>query len=119
MKKAMVKASKQACSKETTSMVMAEQLDCDLADAQPHPTQDPTANMAWHQQMGLVLPGNLQDEPSPPSQWAGTPTKNSAVAPAASQWVDPWALPAPYTDVLMANIEDILNWELDPSSDPS
>jgi hypothetical protein len=69
--------------------------------------------------MGLVIPGHLQDKPGPSSQWAKSPTRNLDTVLADSHQSDPQGLPAPYIDVPMKDMEEILDLEQDPVLDPS
>jgi hypothetical protein len=86
MKKATTRASKHALTKASTSMVTADQLNHKLASARP---------------------------PSPP-QGAGTTVEATPTKAVGIPQMDPRPLPAPYTDVPMGDIKDILDWEPDP-----
>jgi hypothetical protein len=96
-------------------MVMADQLDCELASARPpSPPQDPATSAAWHCNNGLAVPDHLTTEPGPTTQGARSTVEVTPAEPAGAPQMDPWPLPAPYTDVLMADAEDILDWEPEP-----
>jgi hypothetical protein len=119
MKKAATRGSKCARTKASTLMVMADQLDHELASARPpSPPQDPAASAARHRNNGLAQPDHLTTEPSPTTQGARSTVKAMPAEPAGTPQMDPWPLPAPYTDVPMADTEDILNSERDPSPGP-
>jgi hypothetical protein len=115
MKKAATQASKRARTKASaTPMVMANQLDRELATARPpSPPPDPATSAAWHQDNGLAQPDHLTAEPGPSTQGAD-PSREAAPAElAGTSQPDPRPPPAPYTDVPMADVEDIVDYELD------
>jgi hypothetical protein len=93
----------------------ADQLDHDLTSARV--PQDPAAPAAWHQNNGLAFPDNPQTESSPTLQGTGSAITAPPAEPTGAPQVDPQALPALYTDVPIRDVEDILNWEPDPSPD--
>jgi hypothetical protein len=120
MKKATSRASKNACTKASMSMVTATQLDYMLANAwPPSPPQDPAASAAWHHKNGLALPDHLQTNSSSTSQGDGPAAENMPAKPADTPHMNPQALPSPYIDVPMGDTEDILDWEPDPLLDQS
>jgi hypothetical protein len=114
MKKAATWATKRACTKLSAPMIMADQLDRELAATrQPSPFTDPAASAAWHQDNGLAVPDHLTAEPGLSTQGAGTSSKAAPAELAGTSQPDPRPPPAPYTDVPMADVEDIVDYELD------
>jgi hypothetical protein len=72
MKKATTRDSKRACTKASVLMVMADQLDCDLASARPpSPPQDPATSVSWHWSNGLAFPDHLQPTSGTTTQGTG------------------------------------------------
>jgi hypothetical protein len=97
-------------------MVTADQLDRELASAgPPSPPPDPAASAAWHHDNGLAQPDHLTTEPGLTVQEAGPSIEATPADPAGIPQPDPQPPPAPYTDVPMEDIEDIVNWEPTPS----
>jgi hypothetical protein len=114
MKKAATRATKRARTKSSTPMITADQLDRKLAAArQPSPPTDPAASAAWHQDNGVVVPDHLTAEPGPSTQGDGPSSEAAPAALAGTSQPDPRPPPAPYTDVPMADVEDIVDYELD------
>jgi hypothetical protein len=63
MKKGTTRAAKCTRTKASATMVTADQLDCELADARPpSPPPDPATAAAWHQDNGLAVPDHLTVE---------------------------------------------------------
>jgi hypothetical protein len=94
-------------------MVTADQLDRKLASAQPpSPPPDPATSVAWHHDNGQAQPDNLTTKPSLTTHEAGSLVEAMPAEPAGTPQPDPRPPPAPYTDVQMRNIEDIVDWEL-------
>jgi hypothetical protein len=99
-------------------MVMADQLNRELASARPpSPPQDPAMSVAWHHNNGLALPDHLHAKSGPTPQGTGATVKATPAKPAGTPQTDPQPPPAPYTDVWMEDTEDILDWEPDQSPD--
>jgi hypothetical protein len=95
-------------------MIMADQRDRELAAArQPSPPTDPAASAAWHQDNGLAMPDHLTAEPGPSTRGAGLSSEAAAAELAGTSQPDPRPPPAPYIDVPMADVEDIVDYELD------
>jgi hypothetical protein len=118
MKKAATRASKCAHTKASTSMVTANQLDCELASARPPlAPQDSAMSAAWHHNNGLALPDHLHTESGPTTQGAGSTVKATPTEPAGAPQMETRPPPTPYTDIPMGNAEDILDWEPDQSPD--
>jgi hypothetical protein len=115
MKKAATRASKRTRTKASVMpMVTADQLDHKLAAAQPpSPPPDPAASAAWHQDNGLAVPDHLTAEPGPSTQGAGPPRNAAPAELVGTSQPDPRPSPAPYTDVPMADVEDIVDYEID------
>ena len=112
MKQATTRASKRARTKASSTMVSIDQLDRELAAAQPpSPPPDPAASAAWHQDNGLALPDHLTTEPGLTTQEAGPSTETAPAEPAGTPQPDPRPQPAPYTDIPMADVEDIVDYE--------
>jgi hypothetical protein len=114
MKKAATRASKRARTKLSAPMITPDQLDRELAAVRhPSPPTDPAASAAWHQGNGLAVPDHLTAKPGPSTQGA-SPSREAAPAElAGTSQPDPRPPPAPYTDVPMADVEDIVDYELD------
>jgi hypothetical protein len=97
-------------------MVMADQLDCKPASARPPlPPQDPAASAAWHRNNGLALPDHLQTKAGQTPQGTGLDIDATPTEPTGTHQADPQTPPALYTNIPMGDIEDTLDWELDPS----
>jgi hypothetical protein len=95
-------------------MITANQLDRELATARSlSPPPDPAASAAWHQDNGLAVPDHLVTEPGLTAQEAGPSTRTAPAELAGPSQLDPRPPPAPYTDVPMEDIEDIVDYELD------
>jgi hypothetical protein len=72
MKKGATRAAKRARSKVSATIVTADQLDRELANAQPlSPPPDPSAAAAWNQDNGIAVPDHLTVEPGLTIQEAG------------------------------------------------
>jgi hypothetical protein len=116
MKKAVTQTAKCAHTKASVTMVTADQLDRELAAARPlSPPPDPAASAAWHQDNGLVMPDHLTTEPGLTTQEAGPSTETAPAELAGTPQPDPRSQLAPYTDVPMEDVEDIVNYEPDSS----
>jgi hypothetical protein len=115
MKKAVTQAAKRARTKASVTMITANQLDRELAvDQSPSPPPDPAASAAWHQDNGLAVPDHLTTEPGLTTQEAGPSTEVAPTELVGTPLPDPWPPPAPYIDVPMADVEDIVDY--DPNS---
>ena len=115
MKKAATRASKRSRTKSSVPMITADQLDRELAAARdPSPLPDPAASVAWNQDNGLAQPDHLTTEPGLTTQEAGPSTEMAPAELAGTPQLDPWPPPAPYTDIPMADVEDMVNY--DPNS---
>jgi hypothetical protein len=96
-------------------MVTADQLDRELAAARPpSPPPDPAASAEWHQDNGLAQPYHLTTESGLTTQEAGPSTEAVPAELAGTPQPDPRPPPEPYTDVPMADAEDIVNWVPSP-----
>jgi hypothetical protein len=105
---------KRARTKVSSTMVSIDQLDRELAAAQPpSPPPDPAASAAWHQDNGLAVPDHLTTEPGLTTQEAGPSTETVPTELAGTHQQDPRSPPAPYTDVPMADVEEIVDYEFD------
>jgi hypothetical protein len=62
--------------------------------------------MVWH---------NLTTKPGLTTQEARSIVKATPAKPVGTPQLDPWPLLDPYTHIPMADIKDILDWELDPN----
>jgi hypothetical protein len=113
MKKGATRAAKCAHTKVNTTMVTTNQLDCELASARPpSPPPYPAASAAWHHDNGLAQPDHLTTQPSLTTQEAESIAEATAAEPAGTPQPDPQPPPAPYINVQMWNVEDIVDWEL-------
>jgi hypothetical protein len=112
MKKGSTRAAKRARTKVSAQMVTAEQLNRELAAARPpSPPLDPAASAAWHQDNGLAMPDHLTTASGLTTQGAGPSTETAPAELAGTSQPDPRPPPAPYTDIPMADIEDIVDYE--------
>ena len=75
--------------------------------------------MTWHHNNGLAFPDHLQTESGVTTQGTGPSVEITPAQLVGTPQADPWALPAPYTDVPMGDVEDIIDWKPDPTSDHS
>jgi phosphopantetheinyl transferase (holo-ACP synthase) len=116
MKNAVTWAAKCACAKASaTTMVTADQLDRELAaDRPPSPPPEPAASAAWHQDNDLAVPDHLPADPGLTTQVAGPSTESAPTKLAGTPHPDPRPTPAPYTDVPMEDVEEVVDYE--PSS---
>jgi hypothetical protein len=111
MKKAVTRATKRARTNASATIVTADQLDHELAAAQPpSPPPDPATSAAWHQDNGLAMPDHLSTEPHTTVQEAGPSTKATPTEPAGTPQPDPQPPPAPHTNVPMEDVEEIDEW---------
>jgi hypothetical protein len=112
MKKAVTRATKCACTKASAMMVTADQLNRELADDRlPSPPPDPAASAAWHQDNGLAVPDHLTTEPGLTTQGASPSIETAPAELAGTSQPDPWPPAAPYTNLPMADVEDIVDYE--------
>jgi hypothetical protein len=103
----MKKGAKRTRTKASVTIVMADQLDLELAAARPpSPPPDPAASAAWHQDNGLAVPDHLTTAPSLPAQEARPSVKATPANLAGAPSPDPRPPPAPYTDIPMEDAEN-------------
>jgi hypothetical protein len=116
MNKAATRATKRAGTKASvTTMVTADQLNRELAaDQPPSPPPDPATSAAWHQDNGLAVPDHLTAEPGLTTQEASPSTESAPTKLAGTPHPDPRPTPAPYTDIPMEDVEEVVDYE--PSS---
>ena len=115
MTKGATRAAKRARTKASSTTISAAQLDRELAAARPPSTPpDPAAAAAWHLDNGLALPDHLETEAGPNTRGTGSSTEVAPAELAGASQPETRPPPAPYTDVPMADVEEILDYE--PSS---